>query len=86
LDVDISDASDRIDALIERRAAERERANWEARSWAESVERYDLRRCAAQREEWAEFYRSQIRAAESMRERAVERLGRLLDGAGTGAP
>jgi hypothetical protein len=45
-----------------------------------SIKATDALRDAAQRRaEWAEFYRTQIAAAESMRERAVERLGRLLD-------
>jgi hypothetical protein len=36
---------------------------------------------------WAAFYRAQIRAAEGVRERATQRLGRLLDeGAGRADP
>jgi hypothetical protein len=46
---------------------------------AEGVRRPDLRRAAERRAGWAEFYRAQIRAAKSVRERVVERLDRLLD-------
>ena len=81
-EVDIGRAEAQLDALIERRALEAEAADREARAWAESTERYDLERARELRRQWAEYYRTQIAAAEGMRERAVERLGRLLDGAG----
>jgi len=75
----LSRADADIDLLIERRAYEAEQANREAQAWAESAQRYNLRRAADLRAEWAEFYRTQIAAAEAARERAVERLARLVD-------
>ena len=59
----LSRADADIDLLIERRAYEAEQANREAQAWAESAQHYNLRRAAA----------------EAARERAVERLARLVD-------
>ena len=80
--MDLRRAEESLNALIERRALEAEAANRESTAWAESVERYDLRRAAELRRDWCDYYRTQIAAAEQMRERAVARLGRLIDGGG----
>jgi hypothetical protein len=53
-ELDIDKADKQIDALIERRAAERETANREARLHAEAVRAYHLRGAAERRQEWAE--------------------------------
>jgi hypothetical protein len=85
VEIDVERAEAQLDALIERHALEAEAANWEARAWVESAKRYELRHAAERRAAWAEFYRAQIRAAEGMRERAVQRLGRLIDQEAGGA-
>jgi hypothetical protein len=75
----IDKANESIDRLIEQRAAEREREEM----WKQSEARYNAQRERERWREWAEFYRIQIRAAESARARAEERLLRLIDqGAG----
>jgi hypothetical protein len=50
-----------------------------AAEWCESEARFLSKREAANRREWVEFYRTQIAAAEAKRERAAERLARLID-------
>ena len=79
MDLDVDRAEADIDLLIERRAREAEQASREQQAWAESASRYNMREAAELRREWAEFYRTQIQAAESMRERAAQRLSRLID-------
>jgi hypothetical protein len=87
VEINVERAEAQIDALIERRAQEAEAANREAHDWTEGMRRYDLRRAAEVRRDWAEFYRAEIRAAEAWRERAVENLGRVIDqGAGPADP
>ena len=77
-ELDRADAE--IDAFIEKRHREREQANAEAAAEREQVRSYLSQRNGGHSQEWAAFYRSQIEAAEDMRERAVERLGKLIDG------
>ncbi len=52
--MDVSTASDQIDALIERRSRERKDANAIADMWKASVERHHARE--AGRWEWIRFY------------------------------
>ena len=62
----------------------REEANRDSELWRASERKYHALQSEALRQEWSEYYRAQIAAAESMRERAVERLGRLIDDAARG--
>jgi len=48
------------------------------------VDTYHNGKLQPNREGWAAVYRAQIAAAESMRERAVERLDKLIDDAARG--
>jgi hypothetical protein len=76
-------AADRaIDELIERRTTERERANREASAWAESAERYDLRRAAQLRQEWCEWHRRQVALFEALAAEHRQKLLRLIDSGG----
>ncbi len=63
------------------RALEAEASEREARAWAESAQRYDLRRAAEVRREWAEYDRQRIALFEDLAEHHREMLGRLVDGA-----
>ena len=56
-----------------------EAANREARTWAESAERYDLRRAAQIRREWCDYHRHLADVHERLAEQHRERLGRLID-------
>jgi len=79
MEIDLKSAEKQIDALIEKRAHQAKAAEAVAAEWCESEARFLSKREAANRREWVEFYRTQIAAAEAMRERAAERLARLID-------
>lgn len=80
----IERASFEIDKFIERRAEQRITLNAEAMAEKEQERSYLRRQNGDHRAEWVEFYRTQIEAAESMRERAIQRLGKLIDGGAGG--
>lgn len=54
-------ASDEIDRFIERRAQEAEQANYAARSWAESVEKFNFAQAAERWEQAIQYHRAQAR-------------------------
>jgi hypothetical protein len=54
-------AEESLNTLIERRAKEAGEANHAARSWAESVRRYNLRSQAELREQWRRFHNDMSR-------------------------
>jgi hypothetical protein len=74
-------ADQEIEAFIERRAAEREALNAEAAAERLRETSYLRHRNGDHTQEWAEFDRMQIAAAESKRARPVENLGKLKDDA-----
>jgi hypothetical protein len=74
-------AENQLNTLIERRAREADEANYRARAWAESVEKYNLRCAAQRREEWIVYHRakaarlrSTMGALASEHERAASEL------------
>jgi len=76
----IERASDEIDKFIERRHEKRLALNAEALAERAAKQRYLDSKQQPNRAAWVAFYRSQIEAAEDMRERALRRLGKLIDG------
>jgi hypothetical protein len=68
-----------VDRFIERRAAQAANEPEEPSAIAEELKRRDLAAARERRQQWAEYFRIQIRVADDMRERAVANLGRLLD-------
>ena len=79
-----SDVEESLNKLISSRHSPQD-ARRIAEAWAESVRTTDLRDQAEIRQAWAEYYRIQIRAAESARERAEARLRRLMPDEGVDA-
>lgn len=77
--INITKADRAIDELIEKRARERDEAKAAAAAEREQVNTYLRHRNGGYLQEWADYYRMQIRVAEQMRERALSRLGKLLD-------
>ncbi len=57
MELDVSTAADQIERLIEKRAAERERVNWQADLWKKSVERHHARQRQQNRAAWYGYCR-----------------------------
>ena len=65
-EIDVERGEAQLDALIDRRALEAEAANWEASAWAESAQRYDLRRAEELRRAWINWHRRQAAPPETL--------------------
>jgi hypothetical protein len=74
----IERASDEIDRFIERQARQMEALAAAEREDRERARSYLRGQRRDYRDEWIDFYRTQIRAAESMRARAAEKQAKLI--------
>jgi hypothetical protein len=78
-DLNATAAARAIDDLIEKRSREMEALAAAEREDKERARSYLRRRKRDHRDEWIDFYQTLLRAAESMRARALRRLGELID-------
>ncbi len=79
LDLELERASASINELIERRAAERQRANWEADLWKNSEERLRARERERNRAAWYGYYSRLADAHAELSEEFARRAEQLCE-------
>jgi hypothetical protein len=85
VEIDVERAEMELDALLERRAREAERANREAEAWAASERRYNLRQAEERRQAWISWHRRQAALFEDLAAEHREQAGKLIDRGSLGA-
>ena len=85
MSLDLEKASAQIDTLIERRAREREQANWESTLWAESVRRYNFAARAERRRQWWQYHTDMAAIHTRIATEHTQKAARLASEAEEGA-